>query len=371
MLLFLYSCTSNREYKVEEIKFEDNVVYTCDEYKVKDEKVVPLSQFIDSFEIIRLEDNKDAFFKFGWIAISSNYFAIRQSGGPVKLFKWTGEFVNNVGNIGRGPGEYRAVSDILIDERNDVIYVAPISGSEILQYNLKGDFIKEIRFPEGLNKPKLFLNPDGTVSVVHLCFVDKGNTFTTATFNPASSDSLRFLFSKDLALRIKNNEGKGVGFNNEIWSYRNSRDFPFAFTTRDTLYNFNVDKNQIEAKLTLSMLKERKGKSYFVFNELPDWFQINIVGGEYRKSILIDKDTKQVLSMNLVNDFLGNIPVSFRFQDGYWFDVIDPLSFKEKLDEHLISGDCPSSQIEKLTELMNSLEENDNSILLIGSIKGK
>lgn len=218
LLILLCSCNDrSKEYSVDEIRFNDNAVVVCDELKVKGEKKIPLGSLVDSLQIIRIENGKNAFFKFGWIAISPNYFAIRQSqGGAVKLFDKKGKFLGNIGNVGRGPGEYQNVSDILIDETDGAVYLSQISGDKVLQYNLQGEFVNAITFPERINKPKLFLNPDGTISLVHLCFTDRGNTFTSATFNPAVPDSIKLLFSKDLALSARDNEGKSIGYN-----YRN------------------------------------------------------------------------------------------------------------------------------------------------------
>lgn len=364
-----FSC-GNNEYSVGEIKFNDNTILVCDEAKVKEEREIPLSRFIDDLQIIRLENDDNAFFQFGWIAISPNYFAIRQyDGGPIKLFNKKGEFINNIGNVGQGPGEYGSVYDILIDETNDAVYVTQIVGDEIMVFNLQGEFKQSIEFKDRLNKPRLFMNADGSLSLTHLCFTDKNSPFTIATIDIANPDSVRYLFTENLASSSKNREGHTTGLNNEIWSYRNSKNFPFMYTITDTLYNYNISHNEVEAKFTLSMTKERKGKSFFVFNELPAYFHANIVGGEHRKSILIDKTTKEAYAIKVVNDFLGNLPTSARFQDGYYFEIAEPLILKEKIEEHIYSGDCPSSQIDQLTALLNSLHENDNNILLLGSLR--
>lgn len=52
-----------------------------------------------------------------------------------------------------------------------MIYLAPFAGStKILKYNLDGTFVTDYDLGERLNKPKLSLNPDGSISLVHLCF---------------------------------------------------------------------------------------------------------------------------------------------------------------------------------------------------------
>ena len=93
------------------VKLDNNSIVVLDEEKVTEKKTVNLSDFVEDFQVIRFENKDEAFFKYNWMFFSDNYICVRQSGAPVKLFEKSGKYIGNVGNIGQGPGEYRAVYD--------------------------------------------------------------------------------------------------------------------------------------------------------------------------------------------------------------------------------------------------------------------
>lgn len=70
---------------------------------------VSLSKVVEELELIRLENKEEALSKTHLcsIDISDNYLLIIQDGVlPVQLFTRSGSFINNVGGVGQGPGEY-------------------------------------------------------------------------------------------------------------------------------------------------------------------------------------------------------------------------------------------------------------------------
>lgn len=368
MVTLFFSCQSKIG-SVTVLSVDNSPLIVCDEAKVNDKKEIKLSNFTDTLQLIRLESKDDAFFKFQWLALSDNYICIWQrDGGAVKLFDKTGKFISDIGSVGQGPGEYRFIYDALIDEAGGYIYLSSYMEKSILQYNLQGKFLAKIDLGETLNKPRLFRNPDSSISLVHLCFKDKDDKFVAATILPSDIDSIRYTYAEELATSFKNQEGEKVGLNHEIWSYRNVSDFPFMLTSTDTLYHYNSIKNEIKAHFTLKMDAEKKGDSFFIFNELPHHYLVFIVG-EKGQTILVNKETHEAFHATILNNWLGNMNAFPRFQDGYYFDIFEPAVLKEKLLNQLSSGNCPKEQVEKLKELAASLNDNDNNVLLLGKLK--
>ncbi len=70
---------------------------------------------------------------------------------------------------------------------------------------------------------------------------------------------------------FKDKENKNGGYNNEIWSYRNASGFPFMMTFTDTLYHYNSIDNEVKAVFTMKMDPEKKGDSFFIYNEFPHY----------------------------------------------------------------------------------------------------
>lgn len=363
----LFACQSNIK-NVSVLQLNSSSVMVCDESKVKEERETKLSELVEDFQIIRFENKEEAFFKPWWLYFSDNYICVRQDGGVVKLFDKTGKFIADIGGIGQGPGEYKFVTDIAIDEKGKSIYITQIIGQSILKYDLNGNFSREIDLGERLNKPRLFIQPDSVLSLVQLCFKDRNDKFTAANVRTNLNDSIQYLYTKELASNLKDEKGTVTGYNNEIWAYRNCSDFSFMMTHTDTLYHYNSKKNEIRACFTMAMDPEKKGDSFFIFNEFPHHYFV-IIAGQNGKNILVDKEKQEAFETTIVNDFMGNMPIFPKFQDGYYFRTYEPLALKEKIEEHLASGNCPADQEEKLRTLQKTLKENDNNLLLLGKLK--
>lgn len=365
--ILFFSCQSSVK-NVTTVALDDTQMIVCDENEVNEKREMKLSELIKDLQVIRFENKEEAFFKPAWFYFSDNYICVRQEGGVVKLFNKEGKFIANVGEVGQGPGEYRYVYDIIINETEKSIYITPNVGKFILKYDLNGKYLKTIGLEERLNKGRLFIQPNSILSLVHLCFKDIDGQFTGANIQISNNDSIQYIFVEGLASNMKDVTGTKNGLNNEIWSYRNAPDFPFMMTHTDTLYHYNSKKNEIKACFTLKMNPEKKGNSFFIYNELPHHYLVLIVG-ENGKNILIDKKKQEAYEANIVNDFMGNIDIFPSFQDGYYFQTYEPFALKEKLEKHLASGNCPKDQIDKLRVLKETLKENDNNILLLGKLK--
>jgi hypothetical protein len=364
-ILFIANRPKKKSVTVISLKKSELII--CDESLVEDEKDLNLSELVEDLQIIHLDNRDEAFTKCEWMYFSENYFCIR-GGNVVKLFEKSGKYLCDVGSKGNGPGEYRFPYDILIDEADRSIYVSDIIGEYILKYNMKGAFVRKISFGERLNKPRIFLNTDSTFSLAHLCFKDMDNQFVAANIQLHNNDSIKYTYVEELTSNFKNKAGQKVGIENEIWSYRNTPNFPFAMTHTDTLYHYNSIKNEISARFTMKIDKEKKGVRFIILNELPHHYLIVIVGGKGGR-ILVNKKTHEASYVNITNDSLGNMSTSLKFQDGYSFAMYEPTALREKIVEHLQSGDCPDDKINRLEKLRDRLKGNDNNVLILGKLK--
>ena len=160
-----------------------------------------------------------------------------------------------------------------------------------------------------------------------------------------------------------------VGFNNEIWSYRNTDTFSFQTTFNDTVYHYDVANNQMTPRFLYAMNPEVRKTGWFIVNELPHHFAIIVVAGEKSRKVLMDKKTGEAYEATFINDFMGNMGAGINFEDGYYFSCAEPMELQEWIEETLASGDCPKDEVEKMTKLKDSLHENDNNILMIAKLK--
>lgn len=366
----LAACSST-PLNVKVIESDSSKLLVVDEADVTETRDLKLSEVADDFRIVRFDNRDEAFFKPGLPAFSENYIAAGKD--PVKLFTRDGKYISDVGSIGNGPGEYNiGVYDVLIDEEADRIYIMDFIKS-INSYDLKGNFIAKIPFPYNINKGKLFKNPDGTMSVVQLCFREDNYPFVAANFNPAMNpgDSIRYVFAPQLSCNRVNPEGYSEGFNNEVWSYRCDSENTFHTTFNDTLYSYNNRTDIVEARFVLDMKPERKDCGFFVYQPTHAYIFANIVGGSNRGTILVDKQNLQAFRLDKrINDyFFGLDNLAWNFRDGYIFGIYEPLELSDRLQKAIDEGKVSDEHLAPLQEFMSTLHENDNNIMLVGRLR--
>lgn len=339
---------------------------TCDFDKVKEEIItIPLSKWVDEFQIVRFEDKDTALFKMWWPLITDNYIGIRQrSRLPFKLFDRQGRFLCDVGNVGGGPGEYNSLYSEAIDEKNGWVYLAPFANSDhLLKYDLQGEYIGEVELGERLNKPKLQMLPDGSLSLVHLYFHDNKSTMMAATVSPEGKVTRCPDVPKHLQVAFRDKQLPG--FNHEIWHYGNTDEMKFAYTFSDTLYTYDHKTNRLRADFVMKNYR-KSDDTYCIHFPMRDRYITWVKG---KGSIVTDMKTRQSHFFELKNDFMGGLPINNQSSNGYLWAMYEPMQLMEIIEERLEQSDCTEADRKVLKELYNSLNEDDNNIMFIGRLK--
>lgn len=361
----LAACTSNmeRDESISIIKDANNHEITiCDASKVKDTLTVPLSEWVESCKLVRFENSDTALFKFWRPIITDNYIGIRPRSGNFKLFDHEGKFLCDVGRAGNGPGEYAGIlNSEAIDEDNKTIYLANFfNSSKILKYNMDGTFAGEIEIGERLNKPKLTLHEDGSLSLVHLYFKKTSSILgahiskegTVSTFKPLESSSV---FTAE-----------GMTFDHETWCFNNLPDMKMMFTYCDTLFNYNRQINQLEPEFAIKNIN-LKERAFYIINPLPHKYLTEIIS---TGTLITDMEKQRSYYVRLVNDSFGGLALpSPSFTNGWFFAMYEPAQLMEKIEKRLSESSCTKKDKEVLHKLLDSLDENDNNVMFIGKLK--
>ena len=139
--------TSHKEMPVvahtEEVNGEPLTV--CQYDLLTDTVDIPLSDLVEELQFVKLDKREEALVGYGAIRFSDNYILTLASRNvPCKLFRKDGTYINKVGSIGQGPGEYKNIYDAQIDEESGRIYLLPWSTNRIMVYDLQGKFERHI-----------------------------------------------------------------------------------------------------------------------------------------------------------------------------------------------------------------------------------
>ena len=337
----------------------------CDFDQVGDEITIPLSEWVEDFQIVRFDNKDEAIFKMWWPLITNNYIGIRQrNGGAFKLFDRQGKLLCDVGSIGGGPGEYKSLYSEAIDEKNGWIYLAPFSWSDhLLKYDLQGKYIGKVEVDEKLNKPKIQLLPDGNLALVHLYFHDSKSTMMATTITTQGEVTKCPDIPQHLHITLKNE--KFGGFNHEVWHYANTDDMKFAYTVSDTLYAYDHKANRLKADFVMKNYR-KTDDIYCTYTPMPGKY---VTWVKSKGSIVTDLKTQQSHFFKLKNDFVGGLSISTQTSNGYIWAMYEPLQLMERIEKRLEESDCTDADKKVLKELYDSLDENDNNIMFIGKLK--
>lgn len=110
---------------------------------------IPLSIIGSVEQEIQLETKEDAFLRFIFDVKSYRDRVFVSDGRKISIFDLNGNYVQNLGNHGDGPGEFRSVSSMDIDEATGKIYVS--AGYKLMVYDSAFQLIDERKLDYRLN----------------------------------------------------------------------------------------------------------------------------------------------------------------------------------------------------------------------------
>ena len=370
----VYCCSSKGDGSVSEIIVNGNkmFVFSLNELR-SDVATISLSSLVEDLELVHLETKKEAYFRAWFTTVTEKYIGIRQQGAPYLLFDRSGKFLGNIGSIGRGPGEYSgSLYDDIIDDENGLIYLSPFSGNKILVYNTSGQFVKDIVAPQWLAKPKIFLSGN-ILTVVHMAMRHENPENSAA--NAANAIAIQFDVNTGEVLRelIPPSHLIVRNFDGEIFNTRNATGiFDLNhLSSQDTLYHFDVKNNRLLPAFSMS---------YFTTDEniWRQYIQINkdlILTAVFGKGLVAtDLKNKSSSWINVVNDFLGNMPAPFGVvtaRNGFWVLNIQPEDLMEDIENRLAERGLSDADKQALNQTLSSLKENANNVVFIGKLKSE
>lgn len=371
LIFYFAECNNNNHVgdgSVTVIKTDDNVLTVCNFNSVNDTITMKLSDFVKDFKIVRFENSDEAIFKVsGTPVVTDKCIGIRQSRRPFILFDHSGKLLCEVGGVGGGPGEYTSLYDEAINEELGKVYLAPFAhSSKIWEYNTDGSFIREIPVKSNLNKPKIMVADNGDITIVHMPFTSDENPFIALQYDKEGNLKNEAKATSDILVQSTDPSGRYIGFNNEIFSYRNNGNFDFMITSCDTLFTYNGKENKVKPKFTIDFGGTTE-VPWHIYSEIPGYYltYINGIG-----VVIVDQKKQTSNYLKVVNDFFGHIEApSFSFNKGWFYQMFEPGYLKEVIENRLAESDCSPEDRNQLEEMLGSLDENDNNIMFIAKLK--
>ena len=427
LIITLLGCSSNK--KQEPISKSGVPVINLSE----DVSTVPsllLSEAAEKLEIVPLEMTDESVLSDItemqvtdhniWIDHGREFYIYR--------FSRSGKFLNKIGSIGQGPGEYTTYSTFLVDEDKKEVYIIANTNG-VLAYDFEGNFKRKIVDIQTILQ--LFS------SVYDQYILNNQKFFATqnfALYRPIDKDSLWSFVSlgDDFQKKKYFKNPAHVGREEQIIANRANMDrmvnywreyltsmdtynaqLTLKYPDTDTIYCYDDATNQLlpqyaiftdeekgDYEATHLWFKDRKSFDYFsIFSYYPTKDFVYLIGSKgeevytycYNKkdgSVRLQKRQSAITERDvpwfsfplrqMKRDFVldndlggGDFTVDSRSSGKYWIDILEPSGDENWIDIDQIKSSTviDESKKKELIQVLESATEDSNPILMIATLK--
>ena len=427
LIITLLGCSSNK--KQEPISKSGVPVINLSE----DVSTVPsllLSEAAEKLEIVPLEMTDESVLSDItemqvtdhniWIDHGREFYIYR--------FSRSGKFLNKIGSIGQGPGEYTTYSTFLVDEDKKEVYIIANTNG-VLAYDFEGNFKRKIVDIQTILQ--LFS------SVYDQYILNNQKFFATqnfALYRPIDKDSLWSFVSlgDDFQKKKYFKNPAHVGREEQIIANRANMDrmvnywreyltsmdtynaqLTLKYPDTDTIYCYDDATNQLlpqyaiftdeekgDYEATHLWFKDRKSFDYFsIFSYYPTKDFVYLIGSKgeevytycYNKkdgSVRLQKRQSTITERDvpwfsfplrqMKRDFVldndlggGDFTVDSRSSGKYWIDILEPSGDENWIDIDQIKSSTviDESKKKELIQVLESATEDSNPILMIATLK--
>jgi hypothetical protein len=365
---------------------------------MKDYRIVPVSNFVDSLEYVVLETTVSSMLGRVFDAQFTRDYIFIEHNGPLAQFDRKGKFLRLIGKVGRGPEEYNGMRAFSVDEVQRLIYIQANWARKILVYSFEGEFVKSID-----------LNLDDRIIVwsrdsLFMCFSEPQIGNEEYVFREIDSEGKRIQTVKNYSTW---QDKAPFGRTNIYWGrnifYRLNNKLHFKGEFNDTVYTYDSNYKVIpkfyidlkEYRLPANLRIERgpihsippdfywacvRETSRFIFIRYSTYAaNPSDIWALDEGYIYVDKKTGVYETIHNKNDksgFINDLDGGPDFipeytNDSLAFHFIKSIDMKEFIssDNFLKSTPKYPEKKELLLNKMNGLKESDNDILVIAKLK--
>ncbi|MCK5820567.1 MAG: 6-bladed beta-propeller [Bacteroidales bacterium] len=367
--------------------------------KIKTVEAV-LSEFVESCEVIRLETNLEGLLNAPMdIAISDDYILITDIGPhTAKLFTRNGQYVRELGFIGKGPAEYNTVVSPYIAP-DDPFFWIMVGGNYahpkegwIYQFDSNGKFVKEFDAnaiksdQRNANRILVYKNqlliPGNAHSENILTCKDLLSEKIRKIPNPIPKDHFTYMTNNSTVYPRGDNYILMVGEADTIYKYNPERKSIQAIAAITTKYH-KYDKKKITAarrssgsgRFAAIQKATEGGYSIQILGETKDYYllMVRVMGKRIdTKLCRVNRVSSKAEFYTLKNDLFGNLPLTssgYFYQNEFLIYNFSTIDLKDLLSKAIKNNSASPEWIKKLLQLNSEINEDDNNVLFVCRLK--
>ncbi len=355
-----------------------------------------LSDWVGEPEFIALDSSDpEALIAGGEVTVSDHYIGIYSPmETPFKLFdRTTGKFLRNVGNIGRGPGEYTGISFAQIDEAGGKVWISTLNTNKVYAYDIStGRLSEDLPLAyEGNGNPNQGYNfvVDSKARTVTIAGVSYDNSCPAAWCQDMQGNVIWEIpktgsAPENAMLRLHTS----LNVNGALDICQVSMN-----TQQDTL--FIIQDRELHPLLTMN-LGETYGPNALTIGDgdymhdpfiLPDYAVVNInktkmvqsrntgsgvsisMEMDLQPAIILDRRTGEVSRRTVINDLIDNEKTAPTFKNGYLVSNYSAEYFIEDGAEAIRHGNLSSSARKRISDILENISEEDNNVIILAPLR--
>jgi hypothetical protein len=359
-----------------------NELVTVDVMANYPEKKLILQDFMD-VEYIALETN-DPFVTQGVVMATGNKYIIvknRSHDGDIFIFdRKTGKALKKINRKGKGPEEYSHLTDIVLDEQNNELFVNCIMSKKILVYDLFGNFKRSFNHAEDTRYVNVFnYDTDNLICYNELTLYKDGENRGSEPYHLIVSKqdgsvtrNISIPFDVIKAPFIQNGEMTVASEVSPIIPYQNN--WLLVETSSDTIYNYVPKENKLipflvktpttdpEIFLTMGTITDR----FYFMTTIKKVFDFTTGRGFPIADLMYDKKENAVFKPAVLNgDFVKKQKVDMTSHplngEIASFQTLEAYQLVEAYKNDELNG--------KLKEIAAELNEGSNSVIMVMKVK--
>jgi hypothetical protein len=372
---YLISCSADKSHEIPIIN-PGNIAF----------KKISVSEIAREITYIPLNNN----FLFGSIVsveLTDSLIFITPALGTLFVYDYNGHFIRRIGKQGRGPGEYTYANKFTLDRKNKTVYI--LSDQRLLKYSFNGDFLETIELKIDIKIFSRIVYTNGKLVLF------EGINQGEGKYDWVVLDIFgNILFEKFNAIENFPSDhyccgNKQEAFNNTFYYWNQINDTIFKISDEKyepafifTQGNFRFPKQKIK-EIYCEYFFPRIvffTKDYLFFAYI---YQYQNYTGIYVKSenqfyyVNVTEDWNFIKGPGIVNDFDSGvplIPLSYyrdKQDKEYLIGEVNPFQLKAHVASDVFKNSTPHYPEKKkeLEKLANSLNENDNPVLMLVKLK--
>lgn len=412
-IAFLSACRANDENKVlQEVAFKDGVLTEIHIEKISPEiQQIKLSELLEEFRFIPLETNEKCLISNTKIHFSEDFILVGTQNfpGTARLYRFdnNGNFIDEIGTAGRGPGENEGESIEVIhycEEDNTILAKWTGRNDNPQLYHNSGKLLFEIQKPENLpwhhfrdiyswddsiwfssgsiagpnimsfrdSVALIFYNKDGEI----LRRIPRKSYPPDRGYSPVGWNSSVYRYDNQWRLYMHGND--------TVFNLADMNLIPYAVLVSGTdayPYNQSITPEQLIGKYYLNILAETPN-NWFINKTTTNEANVREFapgqwGGQYSgesQLIIVDKKSMDAITVQLTDDIFNFIPEEYlsmgllEWQDNRVYFALPPYLLKDLIEDININN-ITNETAKRVIEKIKYIPVDDNPVVFYFALK--